>query len=140
MNHYIYTYQDWLFIQMCNHQAPMHCSRVQGKMHASGFFCCCANQADSSLLSLHKHLSRLAIHTGVQPPGIHALQQVLGQIACLGAFWQPCNQADSRHVPRHMHKDTGRHVVIQQEAAACLPVLKAVISCTHWFNSILSSK
>ena len=28
------TYEDILFIQVCNHQAPLHCSTVQGKKHA----------------------------------------------------------------------------------------------------------
>ena len=72
-------------------------------MHAFGVLCCCAKEADSILVPLHLHLSRLAIQTGVSLPNTNAQQHCSGQNACFVFLCCCAKQADSGLVPLHLH-------------------------------------
>ena len=66
VRHCIYTYGDVLFIQVCSVPAPMHCSKVQGQMQFPLFSAALQNRLTAGSVSLHLHLWRIALHTGVQ--------------------------------------------------------------------------
>ncbi len=74
--HCIYTYGDWLFIQVCSDPPQMLCSTVQGKMQFPLFSVAIQNRLTAGSMSLQLHLWRFALRTGVQWPTTNALQQV----------------------------------------------------------------
>ena len=61
-----YTYGDLLFIQVCRDPAPMHCSKVQGKMQSSLFSAALQNRITAGSVSLRFHLCRFALQTSAQ--------------------------------------------------------------------------
>ena len=65
MCHCTLTYRDLLFIQVCSDPAPMHCSKVQGKMQSPLFNAVLQNRLTAGSVSLHLHIWRFALHTGV---------------------------------------------------------------------------
>ena len=60
----IYTYGDLLLIQVCSDATPMHCSK--GKMQSLLFSAALQNRPTAGTESLHLHLWRSALDTGVQ--------------------------------------------------------------------------
>ena len=91
-----YPYGDLLFIQVCSDPAPMHCSKVQGKMHSSLFSAAVQNCLTAGSVSLQLPLWTFALHTGVQRPSPNALQQGSGQNAFLTVQCYCAKQAYSR--------------------------------------------
>ncbi len=60
------TYRDLLCIQVCSDPAQMQCSTFQGKMQSPLFSVALQNRLAAGTLSMHLHLWRFAVHTGVQ--------------------------------------------------------------------------
>ena len=79
--HCSYTYGDLLFIQVSSDPAHMLCSTVQGKMQSPLFSAALQNRLTAGSVSLHLHLWRFALHTGVQWHITNALQHCSGQNA-----------------------------------------------------------
>ena len=79
--HCRYTYGDLLFIQVCSDPAHMQCNCVQGKMQSPLFSAALQKRITAGSVSLHLHLWRFALHTGVQWHITNALQQGSGQNA-----------------------------------------------------------
>ena len=64
--HCSYTYEDLLFTQVCSDPAPMHCSKVQGKMQSPLFGAALQNRLTAGSLTLQLHRWRFALLTAVQ--------------------------------------------------------------------------
>ena len=94
--HCIYTYGDLLFIQVCRDPAPMHCSKVQGKMQSSLFSAALQNRSTAGSVSLRFHLCRFALQTSAQRPSNKAMQHFSGQNAVSTVQCCSAKQAHSR--------------------------------------------
>ena len=94
--HCIYTYGDLLFIQVCRDPAPMHCSKVQGKMQSSLFSAALQNRITAGSVSLRFHLCRFALQTSAQRPSNKAMQHCSGQNAVSTVQCCSAKQAHSR--------------------------------------------
>ena len=81
MCHCSYTCGDLPFIQVCSDPAHMLCSTVQGKMQSPLFSAALQKRLTAGSVSLHLHLWRFALHTGVQWHITNALQHCSGQNA-----------------------------------------------------------
>ena len=101
--HCIYTYQQFLFVQMCTHQTPMHFSRVQGKMHATVFCVAVQNKRAAVLCHCIYTYQQFLFCTDVYTPDTNALQQSSGQNACHGVLCCCAKQAGSSLVPMHLY-------------------------------------
>ena len=64
--HCIYTCGDLILIQVFRDPTPMHCCTVQGKMQSLLFSAALQNRPTAGTESLHSHLWRSALDTGVQ--------------------------------------------------------------------------
>ena len=81
-----YIYGDLLFPQVCSGSTPVRSHSAYGKMQLPPAQCCCAKQAERSLVLLQIHLWRFALDTGVQWSNTSAVPE---------CFWQstvaPCS-------------------------------------------------
>ncbi len=64
--HCTYAYGDLLFMQVCSDPTPMHCSKVQGKLQSHCSVLLCKTGSTAGTVSLHLHIWRFALRTGVQ--------------------------------------------------------------------------
>ena len=129
----IYTCQDLLFTRVCNHQAPMHCSTVQGKMHALLFCVAVQNRLTAVLCHcIHNYQDLLSTQV-LQTPNTNALQHCSGQNACLVVLCRCAKQADSSLVPLHLHLSRFTlHTGVQPPGiSACHLCTYVLLLCKH---------
>jgi len=60
------TYEDLLFIQVCSDPTPVQCNTVVGKMLHPVLTAAQQHRLTAGTVSMHLHLWRFAVHTGVQ--------------------------------------------------------------------------
>ncbi|DBB02770.1 TPA: hypothetical protein ACH3X1_013607 [Trebouxia sp. C0004] len=66
VGHCRYTYGDLVYIQVCSDPAPMHCSKVQGKMQSPLCSAALQKRLTQGTVSPQLHLWKFALDTGVQ--------------------------------------------------------------------------
>ena len=88
---------------MCNHQTPVQCSNLQGKMHA--LLLCAAVQTgwQQFCATAFTPIKFEYPHRHVQSPNTRAVQHSSGQNACLVCSVLLCKQAGSSVSPMHLH-------------------------------------
>ena len=87
---------------MCNHQTPVQCSTLQGKMHAL-WLCAAVKTSWQQCCATAFIPIKFATHTDVQSPNTSAVQHSSGQNACLVALCCCENKLAATVVPLHLH-------------------------------------
>ena len=112
----------------------MLCSTVQGKMQSPLFSAALQNRLTAGSVSLHLHLWRFALHTGVQWHITNALQQGSGQngiptVQCCSAKEAHSRQCVSATTPMEMCTSY-RCAVTQHQCTATLFLAKCNPHCS----------